>query len=100
MAKGSLVVHRQNQHSVEKLSLGQEGNKEAGREEPRTYRMAFPEKAGPRPFPVEGCSGRGVYFWNRHVRDTVVILEEVNSPHPWYPMCDILLLWRALNGTQ
>ena len=52
------------------------------------------------PSQLKGVVDGGVHFWNRHVRDTVVILEEVNSPHPWYPMCDILLLWIALNGTQ
>ena len=44
---------------------------------------AFPEKAGPRPCPVEGCSGQEVtrkatriHFWHQHVRDNMVILEE------------------------
>ena len=52
MAKGSLVAHRQTQHGVAKGRLGQEGKEEAGGDEPRTYRMAFPAKAGPRPRPV------------------------------------------------
>ena len=39
-----------------------------------------------------------VYFWNRHVRDTVVILEEGNLHHPWFPMCEMLVPWRSLNG--
>ena len=50
--------------------------------------MAFPSKAGPRPYPVKGCSGREttwtaiwMYFWHRHIQDTVVILEEGNLPH-------------------
>ena len=38
-----------------------------------------------------------VHFWHRHVRYTVVILEEVNLPHPRYPQCD-MLIWKALNG--
>ena len=53
------------------------------------YRMAFLAKVGPMPFPFEGCSGweetrtdMRIHFWNWHVRDTVVILEEVNLPHP------------------
>ena len=41
-----------------------------------------------------------VHFWHRHVRDTVVILEEVNLPRPWCPLCDMLVLWKALNGTH
>ena len=39
-----------------------------------------------------------VHFFHRHVRDTVIILEEGNIPQPWCPCCDILVPWRALNG--
>ena len=39
-----------------------------------------------------------VHFWRRHVRDTVIILEEGNLPHPWCENCDMLVPWRALNG--
>ena len=69
--------------------------------------MAFPAMAGPRPCPVKGCSGRAstrtamkVQFWHWNIRDTVVILEEVNLPHPWCPLCDMLVTWKALNGTR
>ena len=41
-----------------------------------------------------------VQFWHRHVRDTVVILEEDNLPHKRFPLCDMLVPWKALNGTQ
>ena len=41
-----------------------------------------------------------VHFWHRHVRDTVVILEEGNLPHPCCPLCDIMVPWKALNGTH
>ena len=88
-ANGSIMAHCQTQPGVAKGRLGQEGDKAAGGDNPRTYRMAFPEKAGPRPCPVEGCSGQvstqttiRVHFWHRHVRDTVVILEEGNLSHP------------------
>ena len=30
----------------------------------------------------------------------MIILEEVNLPHPWFPWCYILLPWRALNGRR
>ena len=69
--------------------------------------MGFPKRAGPRPCTVEGCSGRAlmrtttrVNFWHRHIRDTVVILEEGNIPHPWCPLCDMLVPCKALNGTH
>ena len=39
-----------------------------------------------------------VHFWRRHVRDTVIILEEENLPHPRCENCDMLVPWRALNG--
>ena len=38
-----------------------------------------------------------VHFFHRHVRDTVIILEEGKPPHPWCPCCYILVPWRALN---
>ena len=59
LAKGSLVTHRQNQHGVTKGSLGLEGDEaDRGDDKPRTYKMEFLTRAGPRPCPVEGCSGR------------------------------------------
>ena len=67
--------------------------------------MAFLTREGPRTCQVEGFSGRAstraamrVQFWHRHVRDNVVILEEVNLPHPRCPLCDMLVPWKALNG--
>ena len=66
--------------------------------------MSFPQRAGPRTCPVEGCSERAsmrtamrVHFWNRHVRDTVVILEEGNLPQPRRPLREMLVLLRSLN---
>ena len=41
-----------------------------------------------------------LHFWNRHVWDTVVILEEGNLPYPWCHLCDMLFLWRSLNGVH
>ena len=37
-------------------------------------------------------------LWRRHMRDTVIILEEGNLPHPRCENCDMLVPWRALNG--
>ena len=39
-----------------------------------------------------------VHFWRRHVRDTVIILEEGNLPHPRCKNCDMLVPRRSLNG--
>ena len=67
--------------------------------------MSFLPRVGPRPCPFKGCSGRAstqmamrVHLWNRHVRYTVVILEEDNLPHPRFPLCDMLVPWKAPNG--
>ena len=56
---------------------------------------------------MKGYSGRAltrmamkVHFWNQHVRYTVMILEEGNLPHPRFPLCDILVSWKFLNGTH
>ena len=53
-------------------------------------------RGGSRRCPVEGCPGAlatrtamRVHFVHRHVQDTVVILEEVNLPHPQCPRCDL-----------
>ena len=54
LEKGSLVMHRQTQNGVAKGGLGTEGGGADGGKEPMTYRMAFPTRAGPMPFPVEG----------------------------------------------
>ena len=76
----------------------QEGDGEDRGGKHKTYRMAFPEKAGPRTCPVEGFFGRvatrtsmQVQFWHRHVHDTMIILEEDNLPHSWCPLCNMLV---------
>ena len=62
-------------------------------------------KVGPQSYPVEGCPGRAgkrtatrMHFFNWQIRDTVIILEEGNLPHPRCPRCDMLVPWRALHG--
>ena len=100
----SMVIHMMTQHrrvvearrSWRTLSTG---------DGPQTFRMAFPAKGGPRSFPVEGCSGRlvtrtemWVHFLNRHVLDTVFILDEGNLPHPQCTQYNIMVPRRALNG--
>ena len=39
-----------------------------------------------------------VNFIHRHVKDTMVILEEGNLPHPLFPHCNMLVSWNVLNG--
>ena len=54
--------------------------------------------------PVKGCPDQvatrtvmRVHFLNRHVLNTVVILEEGNSPHPRCSRCNMLVPRRDLN---
>ena len=39
-----------------------------------------------------------MHFWHGHIWDNMVILEEGNLPHPQCPLCDMLVMWRSLNG--
>ena len=59
------------------------------REDLRKYRIVLLATGGLQSFPVEGCSGQvatrntmRVHFMHNYVLDTVVILEEVDLPHP------------------
>ena len=38
-----------------------------------------------------------VNFIHRHARDTVIILEERNLPHPRCPRYDMMFPWRDMN---
>ena len=97
MVSGLMAGHMKTHHWPEAEEIWSWTTLAMG-EEKRTYRMAFPDKGGPRSCPVEGCPGRAamrtamrVHFLHRHVWYTVVILEEVNLPHPWCPRCKILV---------
>ena len=104
MALGSLAVHLQTQHGKEMRGIRYWGTMPPGGE-PHTYNMDFPTAGGTRNFPVKGCWGRvatrtamRVQFFHWHVRDTVIILEEGNLPHPRCPLCGMMVPWKALNG--
>ena len=100
---GLLVGHIQTQYG--KASEGScSWEATVHREEPRTYRIAFLIARGTRNCPVKGCPGQAatrtavrVHFFYRHVRDTVIILEEGNLPRPQCPQCNMLVPWNALN---
>ena len=60
---------------------------------------------GLKDLPVEGWQGRvvtrtgiHVHLIQQHVQDTMKILDEGNLPHPWCPLCDMLLPWSVLNA--
>ena len=41
-----------------------------------------------------------IKFSHRHVRYTIIILEEGKHPNPLCPDCDMFYPWKALNGWQ
>ena len=103
MALGSLEGPMRTQHgrAMERISSWEAV---PIHDEQQAYRMAFPTAGGPRDYPVEGCLGHvatrtamRVHFLHRHVRDTVVILEEGNLPHPRCPLYNMLVPWSDLN---
>ena len=56
---------------------------------------------------VEGCRGKAkrrtnlrIHFMHHHVQDTIVILEEVNYPHPHCLACDMFVTRVSLNQCQ
>ena len=62
------------------------------------YRMSFLSAEVPQNFPVEGCRGWAettaeirVHLLHRHIRDTMVILEDENLPYPLLPHCYIMV---------
>ena len=72
---------------------------------PQIYQMSFPAKGVPQKCLVAGFPGivaTRMAIWlhivHRHVLNTVVILEEGNSPHPRCAWCDMLVPQRAFNG--
>ena len=104
MTAGSLDTHRMVQHGKAKAKMwswtdattGGGGGGGA-----TTYWIEFP-KGGEEGVPSGGLPGRAgrwtamrVYFWRRHVRDVVIILEEGNLPHQRCPRYDMLVPWRS-----
>ena len=82
LARGSLDFHQENPACRGERGVGQKGNEGDRFDKPRTFSMTFPEKSGPSPCPVEGCSGRAatrsamrVHFWHWKIWYTMVILE-------------------------
>ena len=39
-----------------------------------------------------------VHFFHRNIRDTMIILEEGNLPHPSWTCFNMLVPWKALSG--
>ena len=72
--------------------------------EAKAYLVSFPRIATAIHYPVEGCQFRDfnctnlrIHLSHRHMRDTIIILEEGNCPHPCLPKCDMFIPWKALN---
>ena len=66
--------------------------------------VSFPRAARSIRCPVEVCEGQEttrtnlwIHFVHRHVRDTIVMMEEGDRPHPRCLVCDMFILWVELN---
>ena len=72
--------------------------------DPRLYRVSFPRYTGYIGCLVGGCKGwlttctnLQIHFVHRHMRDTIVIIEEGNYPRPLCWACDMIIPWAELN---
>ena len=99
LAAGYLAYHRQAQHGVARGDLKDPPPPHPHPPyEDRTCQISFLRAARDTAFPVGGCPGRSMrrstlrlHFLHRHVRDTVVILEQGSHPLRRCPKCDIFL---------
>ena len=102
-ALGLLVGHMQTHHG-----RAAEGRRHweatVDGKKPQTYRMVFLTAGQLRNCPVEGFPGQvltrmamRVNFFYCDVKDTIIILEEGNLPHPQCSRWDMLVPWRAMN---
>ena len=66
--------------------------------------MDLPTVGGLQKLPAEGCREQAEtrtamrsHLLQRHVRDTMIILDEGNLTHPRFPRCHMLVPWKYLN---
>ena len=103
LAVGSLLSHLMTQHGRAEGRRRQWTTLATGRV-PKVYQISCPEKRGRQTCSVEWCPVRmstrtamQVHFVHRHVLNTVVMMEEGNSPHPRCPQCNMRPPQRVLN---
>jgi len=96
LAASSLSTHLLTQHGKAPRNIAAR-NDSAGRQ-PAEYRVSFPKTLRCLICPVEGCGGsarshEGLrrHFMHRHVRDTLVILQEGSHPLPRCELCDMFV---------
>ena len=97
----SLAAHRQSQHGI---GRGPQWEEKPPPTDPQTYQVSFPKTAELAECPVKiyrGWETRRnniwIHFVYRLVRDTIIILEEVNRPHPHFPDWFMFVPWSELN---
>jgi hypothetical protein len=102
LTAGSLPAHLRTQHGHVENAGGITIDASIGRA-PAQYRVSFPIYCPSLACPVEGCSGRAnaraalrAHFMYKHVRDTLVILEEGNLPR--CERCDMFVPYMVLNS--
>ena len=71
---------------------------------PAQYRFSFPAILAGLRCLVVGFRGTvsswtniWVHFYQQHPWNSMVVLEEGNQPHPWYPQCDMFVPQETLN---
>ena len=99
-----LDAHGQTYHVKERPSQGMAPLTKPG---PRLYRVSLPRSTRSIGCPVGECEERAttctnicIHFIHHHMRDTVMIMEEGNRPHPRCPYCDMSVPWAAINRRQ
>ena len=69
----------------------------------KEYWVAFLQTSTSRNLLVEGFSGGAtsctnlwLYFMHRHLEYTIVVLNKVPGPNPWYKQCDMFIPQKAM----
>ena len=102
----SLMDHNQWQHSIGKGNQGRlHPTHNPTPQEAKPYWAPFPAALKWLIWSVEGFQGGvtsltnlWVHFLHRHIKDTIVILEEGNQPYPHWNKCEMFFSQRSLNG--
>ena len=72
--------------------------------DPRLYRVSFLQAGSLGECPVKGCGGQALTCTNlripvvrHHMQEMIVIMEEVNHPHPHCLAFDMFVSWAEIN---
>jgi hypothetical protein len=104
LAQSSLQHHLRVQHG-QTTPVGHEPAPAVGL--PAEYLVSFPKTVTSIDCPIEGCPGKATsranlraHFMHRHVKDTLIILDEGSFPHPRCEYCDMFVPRPAVYTTH